>query len=122
MSMKKRVREHQKSLIVGLGVVGFLALCAYLYYGDFAMTSGLGIAGVLTAIRSRLSSISSGIYGFVAGITGMFMDSIYGFSGAVVSAAFAGSIAAWVWIVGYVMVIGVLLYNYVDTGGRQLIR
>ncbi len=115
-------RDNNLHIIVPMIILAFLVVIAYYAYNNFLMTGSFGLIGLLSQARNRVgTAIKSGIT-FITGLFGMFIDAVYGFSSAVVTAALNGNIAAWVWLFGYMMLLLVLIGNYIATGGTKVIR
>jgi hypothetical protein len=115
-------RDSKTGVIIPILIIGILVVIAYYAYQSALFTTSFGLIGALSQARQRVSTaVKSGVT-FLSGIFGMFVDAITGFSNAVIQAALDGNIAAWVWLVGYLMILTVLIWNYIATGGQKVIR
>ena len=99
----------------------FTAL-VYLVAGDFLFTLAgsiaglLGIQGYVSYATSRIKSVGA----VIGGTVGAIVDGYSNFSGAVLSGMFSGDLACLIWMMGYCVLFGVILYNYIFSG--KLVR
>ena len=115
-------RENTASLIILLILLAFLVVIAYYVYSSGLFTASFGFLGILSQVRQRISTALRSVTTFFSGIFGMFIDAVSGFSNAVIVSALNGNIAAWIWLFGYVYLMAVLIWNFIATHGRTVIR
>ena len=117
-SFRRRYRRMSpmSERILLLTIVAFLTVIAFYAFKNYLMTGSFGILGAVSAAKDRISTGAKGIKTFFAGLFGMLLDGYAGFTNAVVHAAFAGNWAAMVFLSGYVALVGVMLWNYFESG------
>jgi len=117
-SFRRRYRRMSpmSERILLLTIVAFLTVIAFYAFKNYLMTGSFGILGALSATKDRISTSAKGFKTFVSGLFGMILDGYAGFTNAVVKAAFAGNWAAMVFLSGYIALVGVMLWNYFESG------
>ena len=102
--------------ILLLSIVIFLSAVAFFAFRNYLMTGSFGLLGALSAAKDRISTGAKGFKTFISGLFGMIIDGYAGFTNAVVHAALAGNWAAMVFLSGYLALVGVMLWNYFESG------
>ena len=117
-----RYKNNQVAVAISLIVVAIMVAIAFYALKNYLFTGSFGLVAVFSNVRQRISTFLQSVKAFAGSLFGMVIDAFSGFSGVIVSSALEGNIAAWIWLTGYIMLLAVLIMNYIQTGGRKLIR
>lgn len=109
-------RDSEVTKIMLLVIVMFMVAVAYLAFKNYLMTGSFGLVAAIKSMETRARNATKGFMTFIGSLFGTLLDGLAGFSGAVVSAALSGNLAAIVYLSGYLALVGVLLWNYLTTG------
>jgi hypothetical protein len=109
---------HVIPIVVGL----IFAFLVYLVMGDFLFSLAgsvlglLGVHGYVTYITNRIRTTAAVLGGFFGAIVGGYAK----FTSAVLGGLLSGDLACLFFMTGYVVLFGILIYNYLVSG--KLIR
>ena len=120
MSYYSRPSQNLKSVGEVLPLFAGLIFTVLVYYtvGDWLFTLAgtvagmLGVEGYISYVTSRLRSVGA----IVGGTVGALVDGYSNFSSAIVGGVLSGDMACMVFLMGYMTIFGVLIFNFVSSG------
>jgi len=112
----RRFRNSEAERYILLIIVAFMVVIAFYAFKNYLMTGSFGLLAAVSAAKDRVSTSVKGLKTFLGSLFGMFIDGYAGFTNAVVHAALAGNWAAIVFLSGYIALVGVMLWNYFESG------
>ena len=112
----RRYRNSDAEKLLLLAIVAMMVAIAFYAFHNYLMTGSFGILGAVKSMENRVRTSTKGLMTFFGSLFGMLIDGLAGFSGAVVSAALAGSLPALVYLSGYGALVGVMLWNFISSG------
>ena len=117
---RKRARRGMAGSVLALALVGLTIAIVYYLSGSILMTIMGFFVGVLGyyafASGRKLSGSKAGATGWLGSMFGAVCDHFTQMQNTIISGVQQGDIACIMWLIGYVWLLLVLLYNFVTTG------
>jgi len=117
---RKRARRAMAGSVLALALVGLTIAIVYYLSGSILMTIMGFFVGVLGyyafASGRKLSGSKAGATGWLGSMFGAVCDHFTQMQNTIISGVQQGDIACIMWLIGYVWLLLVLIYNFVTTG------